>query len=113
MLALTLPETAQVAGYLTAIVTCVLIVGRLAISIPFVKRLITWIRDGWTEDRATDLDRTLAFNGTGSFRNDMRDFYITVHRHMVRVDAHMARVDSARGQIRHDLVDHREQHDYE
>lgn len=109
MFAITLPEAAQIAGWVTAILSCGVLALRLAVNIPGVRRVQRWVRDGWAEDRAEQLDSVLAFNGTGSFRSDMRHFYKAVNEHMDRVDRHMTDADAERARIRSDLEQYRQQ----
>lgn len=94
---MTLPYVAQVAGYVTAILVAVGLVVRLVVSVPIVKAFFAWIREGRAEDRAERLDRMLAFNGTGSFRADMRVFYKDVHTHMIQADRDRVSVREALG----------------
>lgn len=90
----TLFQAAQIAGAVTAILACVTVVGRFAMSLPRFKKFIGWIREGYHRDRENEitvvmlehlpavLDKTLAFNGTGSFRQDMRIFYLSTTEFM-------------------------------
>lgn len=85
---------AQIAGAIIAIVTAVALVGRYLLRIPIIASLHTWIVEGWRQDREERvlavlvehlpevLDETMAFNGTGSFRKDMRVFYLSVNEFM-------------------------------
>ena len=73
-----LTNAAVTAGAVTTILGCGAVVARLAMRWKLVRRFFSWVREGWLEDRAEQLDKTLAFNGTGSFRSDMRAFYLSV-----------------------------------
>lgn len=79
-----LTEEAEIAVQVSAILGAIALSGRLLLGFTPVRRLARWITDGYREDREHRvveilkehlpdlLDSTLSFNGTGSFRNDMR-----------------------------------------
>lgn len=107
-------SAAAIAGSVTTILGCVAILGRYAMRFPPFAKAVGWLREGWREDREERLvsvvtehlppilDETLAFNGTRSFRADMRIFYATVTDFMAesrtdRADLH-SRLDSITNQ---------------
>ena len=87
-------QAAQIAGAVTAILACVTVVGRFALRFPLFSRFLSWVREGYQRDREERivvviqehlpavLDKSMAFNGTGSFTQDMRIFYLTVNAFM-------------------------------
>lgn len=110
---MTLLEAAQVAGSVTAILGCVTVSGRLLLRFPLFERFVCWIREGWREDREERvvhvmvehlpdvLDRSLAFNGTGRFRTDMRILYHTVNEFMAESAEDRADLRRRIDQIQH------------
>ena len=95
---MTLFDAAAVAASVTAILGCITVCGRVLLRFPMFAQFIGWIREGYREDREERivvvlqhhlnehlpelLDRSLAFNGTGRFRTDMRIFYHSVNEFM-------------------------------
>lgn len=69
----TLILAAQIAGAFTVIVTAIALLCR------YLFRLLLL---ALAEHLPEILDKTLAFNGTGSFRKDMRHFYQQFHEHV-------------------------------
>lgn len=94
-----LSSAAQIAGYVTAILACITIGGTFLMRFKRFARFISWIREGYHRDRENEitvvmlehlpavLDKTLAFNGTGSFRQDMRIFYLSTTEFMAESHA--------------------------
>lgn len=70
---------AAIAGSVTTILGCGALVLTWAKRFPPLAKLVSWVHDGWREDREERLvellDRGLAFNGTGRFRQDMKILY--------------------------------------
>lgn len=94
-----LTDAAVTAGAVTTLLGFVALICRLCLRFTLIRRFFGWIREGWAEDRAEALDKALAFNGTGRFRSDMREFYLAVNAFMAESAADRRAIHARLGQI--------------